>query len=314
MEVISMKTIRRATALLLLAVLAFTPALAADDGAASGENTAPVAENQELQTYRGVSIGGCLTAYDADGDEITFELVTEPMKGVVELSPDGYFVYTPDEGRRGRDYFGFRAVDALGNASQEGTVIIKLVKQKTKLTYADMAGDGNEYAAVMLTESGVFTGASLGANSVFDPDDVVTRGEFLVLCMNTADCDILTGVSSTGFYDDDEIDAWLKPYVATALMRGFIRGQESEDGPVFRPNDPITLSDACVMLNAVLGVTDVVSAAAYFDDAENPAAQSVANLTAAGIMPDRWNDLSVSVTRADAAGMLCAAMGLLARR
>lgn len=309
-----MKTFRRTIALLLLAVLAVTPALAADDGAASGENTAPVAENQELQTYRGVSIGGCLNAYDADGDEITFELVTEPMKGTVELSPDGYFVYTPDEGRRGRDYFGFRAVDALGNASQEGTVIIKLVKQKSKLTYADMSGDGNEYAAVMLTESGVFTGASLGADSVFDPDDTVTRGEFLVMCMNTADVDLLSGVRSTGFADDDAIGGWLKPYVATALMHGYIRGIESEDGPVFRADETITLRDACMMLNAVLGVTDVVSAAAYFDDVENPAAQSVANLTAAGVMLSRWDDLDASVTRANAAEMLSAAIGLLARR
>ena len=312
-----MKIIRRASALLLCVLLLASPVLAANDGneADSGENTAPVAENQELQTYRGVSVGGCLRAYDAEGDDITFELVTEPMKGTVDLSTDGYFVYTPEEGRRGRDYFGFRAVDSEGNASQEGTVIIQLVKQKTKLTYSDMSGSGDEYAAVMLTENGVFTGASLGADSVFDPDVAVTRGEFLVMCMNAADCDILSGVRSTGFADDSDIDGWLKPYVATALMNGYIRGAESEDGPVFRPNEPVSLQDACVMLNAVVGVTDVVGAAVYFEDGtENPASQSVANLTAAGVMLSRWDDLNASVTRADAAEMLCAAMALLDRR
>ena len=312
-----MKMFRGASALLLCVLLLVSPALAEEDdgGESAGrENTAPVAENQELQTYRGVSVGGCLRAYDAEGGEIAFELVTEPMKGKVELSADGYFVYTPDEGRRGRDYFGFRAVDSEGSASQEGTVIIKLVKQKTKLTYADMGGSGDEYAAVMLTESGVFTGASLGADSVFDPDDAVTRGEFLVMCMNAADCDILSGVRSTGFADDADIGVWLKPYVATALMRGYIRGSESEDGPVFRPNETITLQDACVMLNAVVGVTDVVGAARLDLGEENPAAQSVANLTAAGVMPGRWDDLGASVTRANAAEMLCAAMALLDRR
>ena len=311
-----MKRFRRAAALLLCVLLLVSPVLAENDdgGSDDRENTAPVAENQELQTYRGVSVGGCLRAYDAEGDEIAFELVTEPMKGKVELSADGYFVYTPNEGRRGRDYFGFRAVDSEGGASQEGTVIIRLVKQKTKLTYADMGGSGDEYAAVMLTESGVFTGASLGAESVFDPDDVVTRGEFLVMCMNAAGCDILSGVRSTGFADDADIDGWLKPYVATALMRGYIRGSESEDGPVFRPNDPITLRDACVMLNAVVGVTDVVGAARLDIEEESPAAQSVANLTAAGVMLSRWDDLGASVTRANAAEMLCAAMALLDRR
>lgn len=309
-----MKAFRGALALLLIAVMTVCPALAAEDGAASGENSPPVAENQELETYRGVSVGGCLKAYDADGDEITFELETEPMKGAVDLAPDGTFVYTPEEGKRGRDYFGFRAVDSLGNASQEGTVIIRLLKQKTKLTYADMEGSGAEYAAVMLTENGVFTGASLGADSVFDPEDTVTRGEFLAMCMNAAGCDILSGVQSTGFADDDAIAGWLRPYVATALMRGYIRGVESEIGPVFRPDDDITLRDACVMWNAVLGVTDVVSAAYFEDGEEDPAAQSVANLTAAGVILSRWDDLSAAVTRADAAQLLSAGMGLLSRR
>ena len=310
-----MKMLCRALALLLCVMLAAVPAHASDGTGDAGENTAPVAENQELQTYRGVSVGGCLRAYDAEGGEIAFELVTEPMKGEVELSSDGYFVYTPDEGRRGRDYFGFRAVDSQGCASQEGTVLIRLVKQKTTLTYADMAGSGDEYAAVMLTEAGVFTGASLGADRVFDPDDSVTRGEFLAMCMNAAGCDLLSGVRSTGFADDADIESWLKPYVATALMQGYIRGAESEDGPVFRPNEPVTLQDASVMLNAVVGVTDVVGASRLFDDGtENPAAQSVANLTAAGVMLSRWDDLGAAVTRADAAEMLCAAMELLDRR
>ena len=310
-----MKTIRGALALLLIAVITAFPALASDDGQVSSENTAPVAENQELQTYRGVSIGGCLKAYDADGDDVTFELVTEPMKGEVDLSPDGYFVYTPGEGRRGRDYFGFRAVDSLGNSSQEGTVIIRLIKQKTRLTYADMSGSGGEYAAVMLTERGVFTGVSLGADSVFDPDDPVTRGEFLALCMNAAGCEVLSGVRSTGFADDDCIAGWLKPYVATALMRDYIHGQTSDEGPVFRPDEDINLRDACMMWNAILGVTDVVSASCFDEDGrEIPGAQAVANLTSSGVMPVHGAELDALITRSDAAEMLCAGMELLSRR
>ncbi len=311
-----MKKLRGVLALLLCAAALPSAALAEYDGAASAENNPPVAENQELATYRGVSVGGCLSAFDADGDPVCFEIVTEPMKGTVELTPEGYFVYTPQEGKRGRDYFGFRAVDSQGNVSQEGTVIIRLKKQKTSLTYADMAGDPNEYAAVMLTEKGVFTGASLGADAVFDPDDTVTRGEFLALCMNAAGSPILSGVQSTGFADDDAIPDWQKPYVATALMNGYIRGSSEEEtgAPVFRPNDAISLRDACVMLNAVLGVTDVVSVANYFDDAENPAAQAVANLNAVGVMLSRWEDLDSSVTRSQAAELLGNAMELLSRR
>ena len=308
-----MQKIRGAAALLLALSLLPSSALAAEQKIPA-DNAAPVAENMMLETYRGVSVGGQLKAHDPDGDELTFEVTTEPMKGAVSLSADGCFVYTPGENRRGKDYFGFRAVDALGNESQEGTVIIRLLRQKSKLTYADMDGSSAEYAAVVLTERGVFTGAAVGGEYIFDPDSTVDRGEFLSMCMTAADCGLLKSVQSTGFQDDDEIDAWLKPYVATALMRGYIRGTAAETGAIFRPEDAISLRDACIMLNAVLGVTDVVSAAAYDDGTVSESAQAVANLTAAGVMPSRWEALDEPLTRAKAAELLQSALRLLDRR
>ncbi len=286
------------------------------DASGSGkENTPPVAENQELETYRGVSLGGQLTAHDAEGDGLTFEIVTDPMKGKVDLTANGYFVYTPAEGKKGKDYFGFRAIDSAGNVSQEGTVIIRLVKQKSKLTYSDMTGNGSEYAAIVLTENGVFTGESVGSAYVFRPDDTVTRGEFLSMCMAAADVDLLKGVSSTGFQDDGAIDGWLKPYVATALMNGYIRGEATATGASFQPEDAITWQDACVMLNSVLGVTDVVSAAAYESAGVTDAgAQAAANLAACGIIRGAREDMEMVLTRSGAADLLAAAIGFLAKR
>ncbi len=280
------------------------------------ENTPPVAENQQIQTYRGVSVGGQLSAYDAEGDALTFELCTGPMKGSVQLSADGYFVYTPKEGKRGKDYFGFRATDSAGNVSQEGTVIIKLVKQKSKVTYSDLTGQGCEYSAVALTEAGVFTGEYVGDAYVFNPDAQVSRGEFLSMCMTAADCDVLKGVSTTGFQDDASIGPWLKPYVATALMRGYIQGQATATGATYDPAAPVTVQEACVTLNSVLGVTNVVSAAAYVgeDNSAAPWAQAVANLTAAGVMPHGWEDMEAVLTRSGAAELLANAMGLLTGR
>ncbi len=304
-----MKQIKKAAALLLAVLLCASPALAAEDGA---ENTAPVAENQELETYRGVSVGGCLRAWDPEGGPVTFELVTEPMKGRVELSADGYFVYTPEEGRRGRDYFGFRALDDEGSASQEGTVIIKLLRQGSKLTYADMAGDGAEYAAVALTEAGVFTAERIGGDALFRPGETVSRGEFLSMCMTAAGCELLRGVQATGFLDDDAIGAWLKPYVATALMRGYIGG--SGEDARFRPDEPVDLETACVLLNAVLGVTDVALPASAMDMPASPAAQAAANLEACGVMPARPGAPEDTLTRADAAELLQGAMALLRGR
>ena len=79
------------TAVCVLALcLSLSPAYA--ENAETGDNTAPLAENFELTTYRNVSIGGQLAAVDPDGDPVTFRLTTEPVKGVVELQENGKFV------------------------------------------------------------------------------------------------------------------------------------------------------------------------------------------------------------------------------
>ena len=77
------KYIAAALCCLALCALVF-PALA--------DNSAPVAENFEFETYRGVSFGGKLCAVDPDGDAVSFEITTQPKKGTIELSDDGSFV------------------------------------------------------------------------------------------------------------------------------------------------------------------------------------------------------------------------------
>ena len=99
----------------------------------ASENVPPVADNLSVETIRGVPLKGQLAAIDPDGDEITFIITTPPGKGDIEVDSDGSFTYSPFEGKRGRDYFGYRAVDSYGNLSQEATVIIKLTKAKTTI-------------------------------------------------------------------------------------------------------------------------------------------------------------------------------------
>ena len=202
------------------ACLVLSLSLALSVGAAAAVSGAPVAENLELTTYRNVCVGGTLSAVDPEGDPVTFEITTEPTKGTVELTSDGRFVYTPDANRKGRDYFGYRAVDDTGARSQEATVIIKIEKQKTQTTYADMAGHPDAYAATALSEYGIFTAETVGGVQVFSPEREVTRAEFLSMCMTLAGDGLLSGVAATGFADDGDIESWLKPYVATALMDG----------------------------------------------------------------------------------------------
>lgn len=290
----SRKTTLAAVIASALLILALTPAAIAAD-------TAPVCQNLELTTYRGVSVGGKLEAADPEGDALRFEITTPPTKGSVELQEDGSFVYTPDEGRRGRDYFGYRAIDAGGSRSQEATVIIRILKPKSAPSYRDMQGRGSEYAAAVLAERGIFRGEQLGGAWFFRPEQPVTRGDFLAMCMELSDVKLLSGAASTGFLDDGEIENWQKPYVATALMEGMVSGYSIKGGALFAPNEAISRSEAAVMLDRVLGTLKV--SAEPEQAAPVWAASAIGRLAACGAMP-AGKAYDAPLTREDAALML----------
>lgn len=298
-----------AAACALALCLSLSPAYAKNTE--TGDDTAPVAENFELCTYRNVSVGGQLAAVDPDGDPVTYHLTTEPVKGTVEIQENGEFVYTPNEGKRGRDYFGYKAVDCDGNESQEATVIISIKKQKTAVTYSDMTGHAEEYAAVLLAEEGICTGQRIGETYLFSPDQEISRSEFLALCMELTGEPVLGGVMTTGFGDDAEIPAWSKSYVSTALMNGDIQGYSNGEAVVFDAQRAITRAEAAVMLDRLLQTTPV----SVQENAAVPtwASQSVANLTSCDIYPS-GSDSAAALTRADAAQMLASAMDVLERR
>lgn len=278
--------------------------------AAAGDSK-PIAENLELTTYRNVSVGGSLSATDPDGDTVTFEMTTDPVKGTIDLNEDGSFVYTPKENQRGKDYFGFRAVDCDGNRSSEGTVIITVTKQKTGVFYQDMSGDPFAAAAVALAEKGLFTGECVGGKYLFSPETVVSRGEFITMCVELTGCDVLSGVMTTGFGDDAAIPGYMKPYVSTALLSGVITGQGNGYEPVTaNTSTPVSYAEAAVMLNRALSLTDV----SYVDNSEELPAwamQACANLSACNISAPREDD---ALTRAECAAMLSEAIRLMDRR
>ena len=149
-----------AALMLLMCVYLASPALAA--------GTAPIAENLEIKTYRNVSVGGKMSAYDPDGDVVSYEITTQPVKGKIVQGEDGSFTYTPNDNKRGKDYFGYKAVDAEGNVSQEATVIIRIEKQKKDVCYEDMNGRAEEYAAVALSENNIFTAEIVCSKYIID--------------------------------------------------------------------------------------------------------------------------------------------------
>lgn len=282
--------------------------------AQSESSSMPIAENLEITTYREVSVGGQLKAVDPDGDVLTYKITTQPTKGTIELTDDGKFVYTPEKGKKGSDYFGYKAEDKDKNSSSEATVIIRIEKQKSAVNYTDLIGDHAQYAATMLAENELFVGECLGGEYIFNPNAPVSRSEFLTMCLNINDFDILDGVITTGFADDESIADYQKPYISTALLTGVVSGySDGMTAAVFNGNDNISYTEAAVMLNKSMNLTDV-SAKNYGESAPVWAAQSVANLDSCRISDNVSVGAEEPLTRADCAQLLSEAMRVLEER
>ena len=282
------------------------------------ENKAPTAENMEFITYKNVAYTGHFSAVDPEGDLITFQLVDKPARGSVTFSENGEaeFIYTPYENKVGKDSFTYIAIDSVGNISDEVTVKIQIEKPSTKVTYADMDGHPAHNAAIRLAEKKIYIGANLNGTYYFQPNTPLTRSEFLAMAMETLNMDELKGITTTGFYDDNAIQTWSKPYVASALKSGTVLGTISSDGQmVFSGNNLISQNEAAVLIDRMLSISDVSEKNWSGNTTMIPtwACQAVMNLETVGILHE-VSELDASVTRAEAAQMLSSALDLIESR
>lgn len=287
----------------------------------SEANSAPIAENLELCTYKNVAITARFAATDPEGDLITFQLVDKPARGAVIMPEDGAskFVYTPYENKTGKDSFTYVAVDAVGNTSEPATVKVKIEKASTKVTYSDMDGVSAHKAAIRLAEEGIFVGECMGGEYFFNPDTPVSRSEFLTMTMKATGLDALEDVTTTGFADDAAIPTWAKGYAASALKAGVVQGAADEVGRiVFNAEDTITRAEAAVLLDRALQVSDVSETMVTVDElAPAWAVQSAANLESCGVLAAGSTgtlELNDQLTRADAAEMILGALEVLDAR
>lgn len=286
------------------------------------ENSAPIARNLELRTYKNIAVTGSFSAMDPDGDTMTFQITEKPARGEVILAEDGSaaFIYKPYENKTGKDSFTYTAIDSVGNVSEPATVFVKIEKARTSVTYSDMEDSPSHAAAIRLAEMEVFTGEALGDRYFFRPETQVTRGGFVVMALTAAGITDLSQVSATGFADDGSIPSWMRPYVATALKTGIIKGVFDEEGMIaFSADRPITFAEAAVILNRAMGFSDVTPAASYTDESSIPAwaYQAAHNLEESGIIsPDLTGSLHLTrlVTRGDAAEMIAAALDVVEAR
>ena len=179
-----------------------------------------------------------------------------------------------------------------------------------------MAGHPAHKAAITLAEEGIFVGEQMGETWFFRPDTKVTREEFLAMAMDLVDLDALPEGVTTGFADEDSISVWARPYVASAFQAGMVQGTGTQaGGTTFDPGRTITGTEAAVLLDRLLQVSDVADTGALEEGAAPAWAwQSVVNLEAVGVLtPENDGSLTITgeLTRGQAAEMLQSAIEVL---
>ena len=279
-------------------------------------NLAPAVGAQSISTGESISAFKFLKAADPENDEMSFEVVSYPAHGTVNLAGDssGYFCYTPKSGYTGTDSFEYVAYDCYGNKSKVAEVSVN-VTETADIYYDDLQKHWANNSAVKISAQGLMNGttdAETGAYN-FNPDGDMSRGDFLAMALICAGREnSIDFVSQTGFADDDEIPVNIKSYVEYAKDSGIVQGYTLDDGTaVFDCASPITRAQAAVIVNRILSLPDADEDISVFNDGDAVptwAGQAVANLTSCGIfngtgygeiLPD-----SV-VTRAETAEILC---------
>lgn len=279
-----------------------------------GENYSPTfvgVDNSffSVRTYKNIAVSGSLRAYDPEGDDITYEIISSPKKGLLTLHDKilGDYTYTPMKNYTGGDSFKYVAVDKYGNRSSAVTVELSVTRSDSGYVFTDMIGDPAHFGAIMLTDKGIMEGDKDEGGRVFRPELNVSRAEFLVMAMKAAGVKA-DGEALTVFSDDSDIPSEYKSYISTAYDMGVISGTEIDGKHLFDPDGYITKAEACVIVDNLLGIDNAKAVPVFADTDEIPdyAYESVLSLIETGIL-DTENGMilpSENITRADAARIL----------
>lgn len=80
-------------------------------------NDPPVASSPSISTAEDTPKAGLITATDADGDALTYTVITQPLHGGVVLNINGTYTYTPTTNYNGTDSFAIAVSDGNGGTA-----------------------------------------------------------------------------------------------------------------------------------------------------------------------------------------------------
>lgn len=241
-----------------------------------------------VDAYRNISVSGVLAGYDADGDDIIFEIVRYPEDGAIKMldREHGTYTYIPSENYSGKDSFEYVVRDCYGNYSASAKVSVTVAVPSVSVVYSDLIDTDVYSYAINLTEQGVMNGVQVGEHYYFRPSESVSRAEFVVTAMSALGIKNVPDVADTGFCDDGDIRSEMKGYIALAYSKGYISGTKRDGEIYFCPDESIKLSEAAVILSNIIGYSDPEIKPVFSDASSIPtwSQRAVVSLYSLGVL------------------------------
>ena len=227
-------------------------------------NYSPVAEAQSLTFDTNTGGHIALNGTDKDGDVLTFELVSQPSKGVLAGfdKQTGTVTYIPNPGFRGPDSFMFKVIDSQNTESNAARISINVSpKQSILPTVLDVsvATPTGRPVLVILTGSGTDDVGGLKFIPISNPShgkltDLSSTGEFSAKITYTPDQGY-SGIDSFQFKADDRsgsssnvatvsVTVVAPPPVSTTLDESNNQNDETAVGPVLPASNSYPVSSS----------------------------------------------------------------------
>lgn len=211
---------------------------------------APTGSITAVSTHATLGVSGTLSATDADGDALYFEVVEYPVNGTLTLdAKTGDFSYRPTGNFHGEDHFRWRVQDEWGAYSESVYMEITVRELATGYLFSDVEDNATHHAALLVSEYGLLSGEKMGEKHYFHPERALSRAAFVAILLEAAEIKV-TECEDTGYTDNADIPRGMRGAIKYAREKGWL-GEDT----VFRPHDAITRAEAAMIAAGVLGLS-----------------------------------------------------------
>lgn len=148
------------------------------DRSGNAANNPPLAVNDTATTQgaKPVIIEVLANDYDANGDTLSVESVTQPANGTVTINNDGSVTYTPNTNTTGTDTFSYTISDGQGGTATATVTVTVTVTVQNNLPKAadDASSPGGDTSFTTNEDTSFTTGNVLANDNLGDPPTTVT--------------------------------------------------------------------------------------------------------------------------------------------